>query len=138
MKKALIAIGLTALAVIGVGLVWFYLVPLHTARAAVELKLTDPGSAQFRNVRRADMFTVCGEVNAKNQMGGYTGFTAFRVFDFERLVGKRGFIVLSTSPASTMQVQFARDGSRILPQLERELAAIDTETVQRDCATAKP
>ena len=45
----------------------------------------DPSSAQFRNVRAVDLTLsngtkvrrVCGEVNGKNQMGGYVGFNLF-------------------------------------------------------------
>lgn len=46
-------------------------------RDAVRNRLYDPDSAKFRNVRRAGSF-YCGEVNAKNKMGGYVGFNAFR------------------------------------------------------------
>lgn len=48
-----------------------------SARAKVLRLLNDPDSAQFRDVRRADETTVCGEVNAKNGFGGYVGFTPF-------------------------------------------------------------
>lgn len=42
--------------------------------------LKDPSSAQFRDIKyRADKgaWTICGEVNAKNSMGAYTGFQKF-------------------------------------------------------------
>lgn len=42
-------------------------------------KLTDPSSAQFKNVRLLGGSMVCGEVNAKNRLGGYVGFTTFSV-----------------------------------------------------------
>lgn len=49
-------------------------------REAVIAKLKDPDSAQFRNTRpTADGLYLCGEVNAKNSMGGYTGFKRFYV-----------------------------------------------------------
>ena len=54
MRKLFIAMGLAVLAVIGVGLVWYYYVPIHTAKEAVKLKLRDPESAQFRNVRKVN------------------------------------------------------------------------------------
>lgn len=55
------------------------------ARGAVSRSLKDPGSAQFQNVRARSvtnlrgepMQVVCGEVNAKNSLGGYTGFAPF-------------------------------------------------------------
>jgi hypothetical protein len=40
--------------------------------------LLDPASAEFRNVANGP--EVCGEVNAKNSYGGYTGFKVF-IFD---------------------------------------------------------
>lgn len=54
------------------------------ARAAKELVAADfhdPASAQWRNVRVVDAAAgeqwVCGEVNAKNLMGAYTGYRGF-------------------------------------------------------------
>jgi len=48
---------------------------------AVNLKLKDPGSAEFRRVyfnRGANSVpTTCGEVNARNGFGGYIGFQRF-------------------------------------------------------------
>ena len=51
-------------------------------KAAVLNELTDPGSAQFKNLRLIEKGpegkpVLCGEVNAKNKMGGYVGFTRF-------------------------------------------------------------
>lgn len=49
------------------------------AKAKVTGQLKDPSSVQFRNLRFLDQANgkVCGEVNAKNSYGGYTGFTPF-------------------------------------------------------------
>jgi len=55
------------------------------SEAAVRRKLKDPESAVFRRmgVMAPEKFdpkalgTVCGEVNAKNSFGGYTGFSNF-------------------------------------------------------------
>lgn len=45
---------------------------------AVLAKLKDPRSAEFRNLRPAVTgLYLCGEVNAKNSYGGYTGFKKF-------------------------------------------------------------
>lgn len=55
----------------------------------VSAELKDPASAQFRNVsvnRRTK--TICGEVNAKNEYGGYVGFRWFA-----RTEGVGGMIV---------------------------------------------
>ncbi|QYC09808.1 hypothetical protein [Brevundimonas nasdae] len=51
------------------------------ARSAVTNRLREPGSAQFRNVRRhvnsLGTTTFCGEVNSQNVYGGMTGFRRF-------------------------------------------------------------
>lgn len=50
------------------------------AEFALKQRMKDPESAQFRDERmytRGDTLVVCGEVNAKNSFGGYTGFKAF-------------------------------------------------------------
>lgn len=47
---------------------------------AIKSRLRDPGSADFRNSRfysGGPAPVVCGEVNAKNAFGGYTGFQRF-------------------------------------------------------------
>lgn len=54
---------------------------IYKARKAVEYGLTDPTSPLFRNERVVQLDrekkAVCGEVNAKNRMGAYVGFTPF-------------------------------------------------------------
>ncbi|HEV2747590.1 MAG TPA: hypothetical protein VGW34_09870 [Allosphingosinicella sp.] len=47
------------------------------AEDAVRQQLTDPSSAEFRNVVARDSGATCGEVNSKNKMGGYDGFRRF-------------------------------------------------------------
>ena len=56
-------------------------------KAAVLEQLTDPESANFRDIKvyaGVDYFgtpnvdVVCGQVNSKNRMGGYVGFHPFR------------------------------------------------------------
>jgi hypothetical protein len=49
------------------------------AKRAVEFLLKDPDSAEFRSVRESAKRYVCGEVNAKNSFGAYTGFRRFAV-----------------------------------------------------------
>jgi hypothetical protein len=46
------------------------------AEAAAAYNLIDPSSAQFRNVR-VIRDLACGEVNGKNRMAAYAGFTRF-------------------------------------------------------------
>lgn len=54
-------------------------------QSAVREKLNDPESAQFRLITPSKVDpsgdTFCGEVNAKNAMGGYVGYRAFVVMD---------------------------------------------------------
>lgn len=52
------------------------------ARKAMAHDLKDAASAQFQNVREVPSKSssyICGEVNAKNGFGGYTGFVDFVV-----------------------------------------------------------
>lgn len=52
---------------------------------AVKYDLVEPNSARFRNIRAAvvvrqdgtSVRTVCGEVNSRNRMGGYSGAVPF-------------------------------------------------------------
>lgn len=58
---------------------------INSIKDSVTYSLIDPTSPLFRNIRgkyakRADgteSVIFCGEVNAKNRMGGYTGFSPF-------------------------------------------------------------
>ena len=51
---------------------------MERAKAAVIGTMIDPESVRFRSLTIRGNF-VCGEVNGKNQMGGYTGFQTFLV-----------------------------------------------------------
>jgi hypothetical protein len=47
-------------------------------KTAVAYNFIDPSSATFRNLRTINNGEeVCGEVNAKNRMGGYVGYRRF-------------------------------------------------------------
>jgi hypothetical protein len=50
---------------------------VEAAKKKIESQLADPLSAQYRNITTSSQGVVCGEVNAKNKMGGYTGFQQF-------------------------------------------------------------
>jgi hypothetical protein len=47
------------------------------AKGALSRRLIDPRSAQYRHVTEFNDGVVCGEVNAKNALGGYSGFRVF-------------------------------------------------------------
>ena len=52
--------------------------PFQEVKVAVAAKMFDPGSATFQALsERASDFAYCGEVNAKNRMGGYVGYQKF-------------------------------------------------------------
>lgn len=51
---------------------------VRDAKSAVQRQLRDPDSAQFRNVESCgNSGTVRGEVNSRNALGGYVGFSRF-------------------------------------------------------------
>ena len=52
-------------------------VAIPKAREHLVSLLRDPASAQTRNERITATGVLCGEVNAKNGMGGYIGFRKF-------------------------------------------------------------
>lgn len=53
---------------------------IDKARSQVVGVLKDPGSAQFRGEQwYPESRTLCGELNAKNSMGGYVGYKKFVV-----------------------------------------------------------
>lgn len=62
---------------------------VNLAKAAITENFKDPRSAQFQRIvgyRVGDLDTiVCGEINAKNSLGGYVGFRRF----YARLRGWR-------------------------------------------------
>lgn len=60
---------------------------VSVAQRFVANRLKAPDSAEFRNVRDAKSSAVCGEVNAKNSFGGYSGYQRF-------VFGGNGMVVL--------------------------------------------
>jgi hypothetical protein len=53
---------------------------ITSSEESVKQKLKDPDSAQFKDVRfysGSGIPVTCGQVNAKNGFGGYTGFERF-------------------------------------------------------------
>lgn len=53
------------------------------AKKAVEERLIDPDSVKYKNVTSYSEGIVCGDVNAKNKMGGYVGYQAFIYYGIE-------------------------------------------------------
>ncbi len=57
---------------------------IKAAKDAISKDMKDPNSTQFRDIKQYKYGTfdvVCGEVNAKNSYGAYTGFKPFVVID---------------------------------------------------------
>ncbi len=81
---------------------------ISQAHAIAAYDLFDPSSAQFRGDRMYKLssgdYVVCGEMNGKNQLGGYVGFTPYYV----RMAYARG-----QATKKVMQIDFmASDGCR--------------------------
>lgn len=95
MRKRSITIGLTACLAIGIVAIVaadhtshasdrvdgvIYWPSYHRYQQLVRSALTDPDSAKFEALsfrRTPQHLYLCGRVNARNRMGGYTGFTWF-------------------------------------------------------------
>lgn len=96
-----------AISLFGAALIGCTDADIGNARDAVRRKLYDAESAQFRNERvyRVDgRTTVCGEVNAKNRMGGFAGFQPFTV---------AAGVVVNMGASATLDCQFAEVNSRL-------------------------
>jgi len=80
MRKIIIAVPLTVAALCVAITVcvkyddWFV---YRSARRPLAYLMKDPSSTIFRNERFVDYDWYCGEVDAKNEMGAYTGFKRF-------------------------------------------------------------
>jgi hypothetical protein len=84
---------------------------------ALKEKLKDPDSAQFRNLwfgsDKQYGNSLCGEMNAKNSYGGYTGFYPFAVSDSPLNRGSQVVIIspdVSTTDRLLNQVYFLHAG----------------------------
>lgn len=61
---------------------WLKVYPMQRLEKEIAQHLVDPESAQFRNVVVSPSTgAACGEVNARNRMGGFVGFTGFTYRD---------------------------------------------------------
>jgi len=76
-------------------------------KEAVGEYLKDPFSAQYRNLNRLPSGTICGEVNAKNSYGAYTGWSTFRVSKPIEISGKlMGGFALLGGPKAPLVVAY--------------------------------
>jgi hypothetical protein len=83
------------------------------AKEAIREQMKDPASVEFRNViLNAKSGAVCGEVNAKNSFGGYTGFTQFAF-------GSDGSIHIVPSTISSADFDSIVRAQKALPMIEK-------------------
>jgi hypothetical protein len=85
-KGFILPLALAATIAAGGIVAWFWPLPQGVAQSqaaeeAVRNSLKDPDSAMFRGITVYRDGMVCGQVNAKNSMGGYVGFKLFMVRD---------------------------------------------------------
>lgn len=79
------------------------------AREAIRTQLIDAESARFRNEETAEKgAVVCGEVNAKNRMGGYAGFVPYI---HAAIASKAASIVSPGRPDFTAYLRMEDSGS---------------------------
>lgn len=78
--------------------------PDSAVKAVISQHLRDPDSAKFQNIRYRSKTEVCGEVNARNGLGGYTGFSTFWV---QGLGDARPIVLIDT-----VDTTFARTACR--------------------------
>ena len=66
----------------------------------VKSQLRDPDSAEFQNEDAYDNIGMCGQVNAKNGFGGYSGFKHFAILN-------NGVFLIEDSDPTSLQMVFA-------------------------------
>jgi hypothetical protein len=101
---------------------------VSAAKQAVADSLIDPGSVQYRNVASYSEGVVCGEVNAKNRMGGYTGFRRF-VYN-----GPRKDAVEIIDDADRWTVRFCNNEAHKRARVELEAAQGDLLLAKAGCS----
>ncbi|MEI2679097.1 MAG: hypothetical protein V9G29_15335 [Burkholderiaceae bacterium] len=80
---------------------------IESLKSKVLDRLSDPTSAQFRKVKLLKGNNgLCGEINAKNKLGGYVGFSAFAVDSTGKVVILKAMTleVAKESPENIMKL----------------------------------
>lgn len=96
-------------------------------RAVMEL-LVDPDSAQWRNVAAYQVGAfalVCGEVNFKNRMGGYVGYTNFVAHEGTARIGELLPLELRIESCCSVAKEATRAGGDGISVQEAERAVRD-------------
>ncbi|WP_068370921.1 hypothetical protein [Kerstersia gyiorum] len=97
MKKAFVWLTLVVAVLFAGAYAWRWHL-IQELRKPVLAGLNDPDSAKFRNEKFVGPWTfahgnLCGEVNAKNMMGGYVGYEGFTVMGFPEKEGGESAMV---------------------------------------------
>lgn len=111
MATAIVAVGVSA----SIYMKWDEWIVWPELRKPVLAALKDPESAQFRN-QHSSRGVLCGEVNSRNSMGGFVGFTRFVSSTSDRYA-MAGYSTRSWQDKTTKQ---------IIDVLDREIAFMET------------
>jgi hypothetical protein len=108
---------------LGAGAYWYFDTPSRQIKATIRAQLSDPDSAQFRNIRKGnDSLSWCGEVNAKNRLGGFVGFTRFA----------------AVHVADTWSVHFVTEANPFIDsESARKVQQLNQELYRESCETIK-
>lgn len=80
---------------------------IEAIREAFQDRLKDADTAKFRNVRIIGLTqTICGQVNAKNGMGAYAGYTTFLGY---LITNRTDHVVNRTPPGKSSVLIFMTD-----------------------------
>lgn len=116
MKKAILST-VTVITLLSAGVIFhrwndWFLFP--EKRAAILRALRDSSSAQFRDERFSEKTGyICGQINAKNGMGGYTGFKRYASSALDFILEDSGLLASQNTKEKTTQ--------EIIEQLDREI-----------------
>lgn len=81
---------------------------VDTAQSLVAAQLVDPDAAKFRDVAETSSGLVCGQVNGKNRVGAYAGFSRF----FVRFTQGEPFVkVFGENESPKQWIKVCGDGS---------------------------
>jgi len=92
-------------------------VAIKEAEMTVAYSLSDPESAQFLGVTVSND-AVCGQVNAKNKLGGYVGFRNFIVHDGTALLEPSE----AEPPSGVNGDQVLQDAHRMIAEMRAKTA----------------
>lgn len=125
MKK--IAIVLVVLVIVFVGAMQYKEKRLRDdLRKQVLSVLKDPSSVQWRDeFLSSDRSTLCGEVNAKNSLGGYVGFKRYVANSHGHLIEGGKFNTWSMEHNKTPVPDYMETGAQLSDEAQHPMATKD-------------